>query len=245
MEIETTAIRILLLVLMLGIASIFDVKTRKIPDVVWMIFGGLGTILYVFDDVTFYEILSMVTTGAIAILLYLYKITGTGDVFAIISMAVILPVHYGFVMVSITVMVASFFLVVLFVMSYNVSLNASDMIRTRKIMFSEFNEPKYRKIFAFFAIHRKRKFERFVIPAEKSLSITPNTKSFVLSSSKKSFDNSQMESNDTIFVQNIPPLIAYMFGIAVFLLLPEIISVMILNPAFLFTSNGIWVNCTS
>ena len=226
MEIETTAIRILLLVLMLGIASIFDVKTRKIPDVVWMIFGGLGTILYVFDDVTFYEILSMVTTGTIAILLYLYKITGTGDVFAIISMAVILPVHYGFVMMPIAVLAVSFFLVVIFVILYNVSLNVSDMMQSKKKIFSEFNEPKYRKIFAFFTIHRKRRFERFVIPAEKSISITPNTKSFVLSS-RKSFDNLQMEPNDTMFVQSIPPLIAYMFGVAVFLLLPEIISVMI------------------
>lgn len=208
----------------LGTASIFDVKTRKISDAVWAIFGGLGAILYIFDSVTSYEILSMLTTGAIAMLLYLYRITGTGDIFAILSMAVILPVHYGFVMMPIAVLIASFLLVVIFVMLYNVSLNVLDMTRTRTVIFSEFNESKYKKTFAFFTIHRKRRFERFVIPAEKSMSITPNKKSFVLLSSRKLFTNLQMESNNSMFVQNSPPLLSYMFGIATFLLLPEILS---------------------
>ena len=223
MESEITAIRILLLMVMLGVASIFDVKTRKIPDIIWVVFGGFGAVLYVFDGVTSYEILSMLTTGAIAMLLYLYKITGTGDVFAMLSMAVILPVHYGFVMVPIAVLIASFFLVIISVILYNASLNVLDMIRTRNMIFSEFNESKYKKIFAFFTIHRKRSFERFVVPAEKSMSITPNKKSFVFSS-RKLFGNSQMESNDLVFVQNILPLISYMLGVAAFLLLPELLS---------------------
>ncbi|MDH3834611.1 MAG: hypothetical protein OES34_10710, partial [Nitrosopumilus sp.] len=150
MESEITAIRILLLVFMLGTASIFDVKTRKIPDTVWIVFGGLGAILYIFDGVTSYEILSMLTAGAIAMLLYLYKTTAAGDVFAMLSIAVILPVHYGFVMVPIVVLIASFFLVIISVILYNASLNVLDMTRTRNVIFSEFNESKYKKIFAFF-----------------------------------------------------------------------------------------------
>jgi len=222
-ESEITAIRILLLMVMLGTASIFDVKTRKIPDTVWIVFGGLGAILYIFDGVTSYEILSMLTAGAIAMLLYLYKTTGAGDVFAMLSIAVILPVHYGFVMVPIVVLIASFFLVIISVILYNASLNVLDMTRTRNVIFSEFNESKYKKIFAFFTIHRKRSFEIFVVPAEKSMPITPTKKSFVLSS-RKLFANSQMESNDSVFVQNILPLVSYMFGVTLFLLLPEILS---------------------
>ena len=211
---------------MLGAASIFDVRTRKIPDVIWMIFGGMGTALHIWDygDLTSYETLTMIVTGAVAILTYMYRIAGIGDVFAILSMAIILPVHYGFVMIPVTVLIISFFLIVIFVTIYNISLNVSDMIRSRKIPFSEFNEPKHKKIFAFFTIHRKRSFEKFVIPSEKSMSIVPNKKSFVLLSSRKPFNDLQREPNETIFVQNIPPLVSYMFGVATFLLLPEILS---------------------
>ena len=95
---------------MLGVTSYFDVKTRMVPDIIWLIFGGLGVILYVFDwnTVTSYHILSMIVTGAIALLLYLYRWTGAADVFAILSIAVILPVYYGFVMVSVVVLIGGF-----------------------------------------------------------------------------------------------------------------------------------------
>ena len=212
---------------MLGAASIFDVRTRKIPDVIWMIFGGMGAVLYIWDygDVT-YEILTMIVTGAIAILVFMYRIAGIGDVFAILSIAIILPVHYGFVMMPITVLVASFLLVIIFVIMYNASLNVSDMIRSRKLIFSEFNEPKYRKAFAFLSTHRKRKYERFVVSAESSMSITPDVKTFVFVSLRNRVKrNSHLQSN-RVYVQIIPSLTAYMFGVAVFLLLPEILSIL-------------------
>jgi hypothetical protein len=95
---------------MLGIASYFDIKTRMVPDVIWLIFGGLGTILYFFDwsNMTSYHILSMIFAGSIALLFYVYKITGVADIFAILNMAVILPVYYGFVMVPIAILIVSF-----------------------------------------------------------------------------------------------------------------------------------------
>jgi len=233
-EFAIDPVRIFLLLLMLGAASIFDVRTRKIPDVLWLICGGLGIILYVFDwqSVTSYHILSMVVTGATALLLYLYKITGTADLFALLSIAMILPVCYEFVMVPIAVLIAALMLVVFFTVLYNVFLNVSDIIKSKRIMFFEFKtESKYRKVFAFFVIHRKRKFEKFVIPAEKSMSFSPSKKSFVLlplSSKRESFDILQLQTkySGEIFVQNIPPLIAYMFGITIFVLFPEILSML-------------------
>jgi len=110
--IEIESIRIILLLVMLGIASYFDIRSRMIPDIIWLVFGGLGAILYVFDwnTVTSYHILTMIVTGAIALLLYLYKWTGTADVFALVSITIILPVYYEFVMVSITLLVGGFLL---------------------------------------------------------------------------------------------------------------------------------------
>ena len=152
-------LRIILLVSMLGIAGFFDVRSRKIPDVVWLIFGGIGAILYAWDhhSMTPYHVITIFTSVLAAMMLWRWKIAGLADSFAILAMTVILPVHYEFVMMPIVIMVSSFFLVVIFVTMYNVSLNLSDAIRSKKMdIFSEFSEPKYKKAFAFVTVHRKR-----------------------------------------------------------------------------------------
>ena len=226
---ETEALRILLLVSMLGIAAIFDVKSRKIPDVLWLIFGGIGAALYIWDYssmVTPYHVIAILTSVFIGIALWRWRLSGIADSIAVIAIAAILPVHYEFVMMPIMILVTAFFLVVIFVTLYNVFLNLSDIIRLRKMnIFSEFSEPKYKKAFAFVSVHRKRRFEKFVIPTENSMSMTPNVKSFIFLSSRSKVkrDNQLLQSNK-MYVQSVPPLIAYMFGVAVFLLLPEIPS---------------------
>ena len=222
--------RILLLVLMLGTAAAFDVRSRRIPDVIWVIFGGIGAVLYAWDyddgGITPYHVITVLTSIFAGIILWRWKIAGLADTFAIFAMAVILPVHYEFVMMPIMILVAAFFLVVIFVTLHNVFLNLSDIIRSRKLdIFSEFSEPKHKKIFAFVSVHRKRKYEKFVISTENSMSITPNVKSFVfLSSGNRVIRYSQLLQSNEMYVQSVPPLIAYMFGVAVFLLLPEILS---------------------
>ena len=216
---------------MLGIAAVFDVRSRKIPDAIWLVFGGIGAIFYAWDynGMNPYHVITIFTSVFAGMILWRWKIAGLADSFAIFAMTVILPVHYEFVMMPIMILVLSFFLVVIFVTIYNMSLNLSDVIRSRKMdIFSEFSEPKYKKAFAFVVIHRKRRYEKFVIPAENSMNTKPGNKSFVFMSSrsKAKRDNQLLQSN-IIHVQSIPPLIAYMFGIAMFLLLPEILSILI------------------
>ncbi len=224
------SLRILLLVSMLGIAAAFDVRSRRIPDVIWVIFGGIGTVLYAWDyddgSMTPYHAITALTSISAGIMLWRWKIAGLADFFAVLAMAIILPVHYEFVMVPVMILVTAFFLVVIFVTLYNVFLNLSDMVRSRKMdIFSEFSEPKHKKIFAFVSVHKKRKYEKFVIPTENSMSITPNVKSFVfLSSRNKVTRENQLLQSKEMYVQNIPPLTAYMFGVGLFLLLPEILS---------------------
>ena len=226
MEIET--IRVLLLLSMLCIAAAFDVKSRKIPDVIWLVFGGIGALLYLWDyvGVTPYHIITIFTSVLAGMMLWRWKIAGLADSFAILAVTVILPVHYEFVMMPMMILVLSFFLVVIFVTMFNVSLNLSDVIRSRKMdIFSEFSEPKYKKIFAFFTVHMKRRYEKFVTPVEDSISITPSVKSFAfMLSQSKAKRESQILQSSGVYVQSIPPLVAYMFGVAVFLLFPEILS---------------------
>ena len=215
---------------MLGIAGIFDLTSRKIPDVIWLIFGGIGAVLYAWDhdEMTPYHVITIFTSVFAGMMLWRWRIAGSADVFAILAITVILPVHYEFVMMPIMILVISFFLVVIFVVLYNVSLNVSDIIRSKRMdIFAEFSEPKHKKIFAFVAIHRKRKFEKFVIPMENSINITHDVKSFTFISSRNKItrDNQLLQTNQ-MYVQSVPPLIAYMLGVTIFLLLPEILSML-------------------
>jgi hypothetical protein len=214
---------------MLGIAAAFDVRSRKIPDGIWLVFGGIGAVLYAwdYDGITPYHVITVFTSIFAGMMLWRWKIAGLADTFAILAMAVILPVHYEFVMIPIMILISGFFLVVIFVTLHNVFLNLSDILRSRKTdIFSEFSESKYKKISAFVAVHRKRKYEKFIIPAENSMSIIPNVKSFVFPSSRNRVTRGDkfLQSNE-MYVQNVPPLTAYMFGAAVFFLLPEILSI--------------------
>ena len=214
---------------MLGIAGILDFKTRQIPDMLWLVFGGLGAILYLWDysTATSYHVIAILTSSFVGVAVWRWKIAGMADAFAIIAMAVILPVYYEFVMMPIMILVLAFFIVVFSTMIYNVSLNLSEMIRTKNWAFSEFkSESRYKKAFAFLAIHRKRKHERFVILSEKNHSMKSDVKSFIfLSSRNKMTRDSQIQLNE-MYIQNIPPLITFLFGVAVFLLLPEILTIL-------------------
>ena len=229
-EVTVESIRIILLVSMLGIAGFLDFKTRKIPDVLWLVFGGVGAILYLwdYDILSPYHHITMILGGSVSLMVWRWRIAGAADSFAIVSMTVILPVHYEFVMMPIIILVLSFVIVVFATVLYNIVLNLLDMIKQKKRLFSEFpGEPTYRKLFAFVSSHRKRGHETFVIPIEKSRSITPNVKSFRFLHFRNKVriqDNQlRLQSDETMYVQNIPPLIPAMFGVAVFLLLPEIL----------------------
>ena len=223
-------IRIILLVSMLGAAAAFDVKTRKIPDIVWLVFGGIGAVLYTWDHhiITPYHIITIFTSVFAGLMLWRWNIAGIADSLAIIAITVILPVHYEFVMMPIIILMMAFFLASIFVTIYSIALNLSDVIRSKKMdVFSEFSEPKYRKILAFLVVHRKRKYEKFFIPMENPMRIIPNVKSFVfLSSRGKTIKENRLLQSRKIYVQSVPPLIAYMLGVTVFLLLPEILSMM-------------------
>ncbi|WP_316504783.1 hypothetical protein [Nitrosopumilus sp.] len=220
MEFDIVEIRIILLLVMLGIGGVYDFKTRKIPDILWLVFGGTGAILYLWDyhNMTPYHIIAILTSTFIGVAIWRWKIAGLADAFAIIAIAVILPVHYEFMMMPIMILVMAFFIMVVGLMMYNISLNLAEMIRTKTWIFSEFkSESKFKKTLAFLAIHRKRKRETFVISAEKKHLTESVTKAFVfLSYRNKTIRENQIIQSNKQFVQNVPPLITFMFGVAVF-----------------------------
>ena len=220
---ELFQIRIVILLTLFGIASVYDYKTRKIPDILWIVFSGIGGGLYVIDYESFsaYHVISFFTSCIFAILLYRIKFVGMGDVFAIISIAAILPVHYEFVMISIISTIPALIIVVFVTVLYNFTLNTVDMMSTkRKSLFCEFEgEFLYRKFLAVFFIHRKRRYEKFVILSENQYPAIPRNRSFVLISRNKEI------SQTGGFVQNTPPFVLFMMVGIVLLLFPEILEI--------------------
>ncbi|MGH1521706.1 MAG: prepilin peptidase [Nitrosopumilus sp.] len=223
---ELFQIRIIILLILFGIASIYDYKTRKIPDVLWIAFAGIGGVLYVIDYELFsaYHVISFFTSCFFGFTLYRFKFVGIADLLAIVSISVILPVHYEFVMIPIAVTVLALVLVVISVTIYNVMLNTIDLIAKRRVPFENFSkESLYRKIFAFFSIHKKRRYEKYVIISEKYFPVMPKNRSFTLISRSKEI--SQMKGER--FVQNAPPFVLFMMIGIVLLLLPEILMLII------------------
>ena len=217
--------RIILLLILFGVASIYDYKTRKIPDVLWITFSGIGGILYVTDYESFlaYHVISFFTSCFFGFVLYRLKFVGMADMFAIISISVILPVHYEFVMIPIVCIILALILVVSATLLYNITLNAMDMIsKGRRKWFNRFTgEPLYRKFLAFFFIHRKRRYERFVISAESPYPAIPKNSSFVLISRSKNISKVGWG-----LVHNAPPFVVFIMIGLVLLLFPEIPSIL-------------------
>ena len=218
---EFFQLRIVLLLVMFGVASVFDYKSRKVPDVIWIVGVSIGGVMYLFDYQEFsaYHGVTIVTSCFFGFVLYRLQFVGMADLFGIISVSVILPVHYEFVMVPIIATLLALVLAVSVVTIYSVTLNVADLISKRKLFGDFVKEPLYRKVFAFFCIHRKRSYEKFVISSEKYYSVLPNQKSFVILSRNKEI------SQAGGFVQNTPPFVVFMMiGIVLLLLLPEILN---------------------
>ena len=224
-------LRIVLLLLLFGIASVYDYRSRKIPDVLWVVGVSIGGLMYIFDyqntlsSSSAYHVISFLTSCFFGFMLYRFRFVGMADLFAIITISVILPVHYEFVMTPIAATVLALVLVVISVTVYNVLLNTIDLISKRRLPFENFSkEPIYRKVFAYFSIHKKRRYEKYVIISEKYYPIIPKNKSFVLMARNKVV--SHVEAEGMLFVQNASPFVLFMMVGIVLLLLPEILSVL-------------------
>ena len=218
-------IRIVLLLVLFGIASVYDYKTRKIPDLLWVVFAGTGGFLYIFDyqGMTAYHVISFCTSSFFGFMLYRFRFVGAADMLAVISISVILPVHYEFVMMPIAVTVLALVLVVVSVTFYNMTLNTIDLISKRRSLYENFSkEPLYRKIFAYFSIHRKRRYEKYVILSERYYPVMPKNRLFALISRDK--ETSQLEVGG--FVQNAPPFVLFMMIGIVLLILPDLLRML-------------------
>ncbi len=160
---DIESLRQIVAISMLSVASYFDIKKREVNDIVWIIFGVIGIILYLFEPIGFIAILYLGIGIAIGITWILTRAFGQADGLALIALAITLPIHDR-LPVSVLVSIGVPFLAALYGLCYNMTYNISDLMN-RRLFFGVCEKP-YRKAFAFFVLHRKRRHEKFVFSAQ-------------------------------------------------------------------------------
>lgn len=160
---EIELVREICSVVMLSVASYSDIKRRKISDMVWLVFGGIGAAIYFFEPPSPDAVLYVVCGIIIAIVCLCSKIVGQADCLGLVALAVTFPVIDGIPVVPL-VAVATTLLASAFSLCYNLSCNISDLVAGK--LFSGICERPHRKALAFLLLHRKRGHERFVFCAQ-------------------------------------------------------------------------------
>lgn len=173
-EITRTAIA----VGMILVATYYDVKTRYVDDMVWVFglcsFAAVSlTFIFAFgasiqELISPLNIIGMTSGIGIAFTGWIMKFRGmgyaTGDFFGLSVLFIILPSFDG-IAIPTLVIIASCLFSVIVTLGINLRIN----IKTKNL-FSEFDEPLYRKILAYFIIHKKAGNEKFTFPAEVMVS---------------------------------------------------------------------------
>ncbi|MEM3065129.1 MAG: hypothetical protein QW177_07140 [Candidatus Nitrosotenuis sp.] len=161
-------IQVVIAISMFAVAAFFDVKERKIHDIVWLAFGGAGAVLYAFEFPNIIDIMSVAVGVSLALTFWFFRLYAGADTLALISLSVILPTYNGFIIPLSTVVIATA-ISMIYGLVYNLVVNSKTFLNNKKI-FEEFDEPTHRKLAAFFLIHKKAKNEKFVFPAERIVS---------------------------------------------------------------------------
>lgn len=87
-------VQILLTVTMLGVASYWDMKKREIPDLLWLVFGGISVIfpLLSSDIVSAFTAMGIsMIVAPIALVIWRIGFFGGADAFALIAIAALSP----------------------------------------------------------------------------------------------------------------------------------------------------------
>ena len=202
-------IRIIIAICMFAAAAFFDVKERKIHDIIWLVCGGTGAILYAVELPGTIDIVSMIIGVTLASTFWFFRLYAGADALALISLSIILPTYHGFI-IPLSMVVIATAISVIYGIIYNVSANSRTLLLNNKI-FEEFDEPLYRRITAFFLIHKRSKSEKFAFPAER---IVSGRRKF-----RFRYDPDDEFSKDEVYVSLAMPLtLFFLIGLVVMII---------------------------
>ena len=219
---DINSIRIILAVLMLGIASYTDIRKREIDDRIWMIFGGLSAVMLfltpnIFDSLRTVGIFLIIAPAVIII--WRIGFFGGADAFALIVLASLAPGSTftesqinPFTTLTNTVLLSIIPVVV------NMLRNVLSLIRHEDIFKDFENETRKNKIIAMFIGHRSKN-PRFSFSIETQVRNVKN-----LDFSLKNADSAEFcSSPDTWVTPGIPYMVYILGGFVVQLVFGDLI----------------------
>lgn len=214
-------IRIAMAVVMLGIATASDLKSREINDIIWIVFGAIAAILIPFAADLNAELLSVgisMIVAPVAIIIWRFGLFGGADAFALIVLGALLPnmTLAGGTITPFTILTNAVILSVS-PMIINAIRNAILLARKQNI-FDGFDETASRKILAMFIGYRAAN-PKFGFSIEKKIG-----KHKKLKLSLQHAENAEFcDKKDTWITPGIPYMIFIFAGFVVQLIYGDII----------------------
>lgn len=146
--------RIIIALLMLAVASFMDLRNREVHDLVWIVFGSIGVLMYFIQPMTLNIvplIFSLSFSVGIAFFAYRMGLFAGADALALVALAVIIPVYNGPNMfhsiAPLTILTNAAILASLFIL-FNIARNSIALAKGVPL-FAEFEEPRWKKALAF------------------------------------------------------------------------------------------------
>lgn len=207
-EIALDPVRIILAVVMLGIATASDVKKREVSDIIWIVFGALGAILILFSANIGEELIKVgisMIVAPIALLIWRFGLFGGADAFALIALAVLVPgITLSENQVTPFTILTNAVLLSITPMLINITRNTV-LLALKRDIFEGFEERTLKKILAMFIGYRASN-PRFGFSIEQT------------KGNRKKLNLSLQHAENTVFCNKkdtwITPGIPYMLFIA-------------------------------
>jgi len=214
-------IRIILAVLMLGIASFFDYWRREVDDRLWIVFGIFAIIL-IFFEANYSEFLIEVgmalIIAPIVLLFWRFGVFGGADAFCLIVLASLAPqITLTDSLITPFTTLTNGIILSMVVIVGNVTRNLISILNHKNI-FEGFNESNFRKTCAIFIGYRSKN-PRHSFSMEE---IRGNTKKLKLSLPHA--ENTEFCKNkDTWVMAGIPYILYFAAGFIVQLIFGDIV----------------------
>jgi len=171
MELDIFQIRILFALVMLGSATVIDIRKREISDLMWIIFGAVSVILLFFEpDLTqaLFGVGFSLIVAPLVLVLWRFGLFGGADALGLIVLSALAPmatlsdsivspfsIVVNSALLSITPMIVNF-------------IHNSVLILRKNDIFQGFDETKSKKIFAMF-LGYKSKNPKFCFSLERQV----------------------------------------------------------------------------
>jgi archaeal preflagellin peptidase FlaK len=213
---------------MLLFTSYSDMKKREVEDKVWIVFGGGGVVLQVYEIYSHETgivalALSLVLATVIGMGLFFFGFYGGADGKALIVLGILVPVftpRIGLYSIAPLIVLTNGVLLSILLPVVILFLNVSRLLRRQRI-FDGFQEPWYRKAVACFLGYKQTgKPREFQFSMEKETnSENPEAKKFQFSMMQEDFET----KGNTWVTPGIPLLVFFTAGYFVMLVYGDVV----------------------